>query len=946
MFLRRCVMAILFFLGILWTSLARAEDFKEGVWLGQEVEYLEGKVLVRWQPNAGEREKSAVLDEIGGTFVRTVGGCGWELLSVDSKADVPALAEELLHYEDVWKSEPLIRAELGSDYGDPNYGVQWNWKNTGQLLWVNVEEGDTAIAANGASGFFSYALDVVDSCGIVRYGWLDSGLGLDSNGIAFCEDLRDTARIIFGKNTTSEGDSSDIDDTGWPFVYHGGETMSIVAATRDNNIGIAGIDPNSIFLVVKVMALFSSQVEVVDGFSYAIEQGVDIINFSGGFYTMAACIEDEIARADTAGILVATITGNHGPFWFPGGYASLGTNQGYEEGYRNVIATGGTDERDSLMEGSRTAFATQDSLLANGDTLQVTVAAPGDFVPVAKYDHYGTTGGTSVACPHVAALAGLLLAKYGDISPDSIRTIIENTSDKIWQDTTKPAYDSARASWSSHPWYGQGRINAWRALTWDELWGKYSSNQTWSGDTVIASDIVIDSGVTVTIEPGTTLRVRPIDHYDAAGQADSNRAEIIVRGTLIADAQGDDPITFEPYNSVPADSTSWYGIRVVGNGRIVFRNVEIRNAYLPIDLASTVPDTVYNCAFTNNRLYGIYVRNDSASSLTTMVRKNTISKDSTISLTGYGIRTDNSPTIDSNLVEFYGYGIYSFTDSPQLKANTLHCCAFGVHVRSTAGAKVWYNRFTGSLGSAIDYWNATVSTLYNQVCIDTTDGQDSCSIGLAFGPWGAGEVWYNQFYNCYDYGATISGSFPDFGENSEVIKGQNWFRIPPWSGTDTAFALYSLNTIEAEKNFWQLDDSTLVDSASIDFWVRGSGSVDVTPFLTTAPDYSGGGQGSKLAAYRDVLPGSFALEQNFPNPFNPSTFISYSLRKPGYVRLEVLNLLGQRVTVLVEGLQPAGVHQVVWNGKDSAGRDCASGVYFYRVTSNDVSQTKKMLLLK
>ncbi|HUI65385.1 MAG TPA: FlgD immunoglobulin-like domain containing protein, partial [Bacteroidota bacterium] len=93
-------------------------------------------------------------------------------------------------------------------------------------------------------------------------------------------------------------------------------------------------------------------------------------------------------------------------------------------------------------------------------------------------------------------------------------------------------------------------------------------------------------------------------------------------------------------------------------------------------------------------------------------------------------------------------------------------------------------------------------------------------------------------------------------------------------------------------------------------------------------------------------------EQNYPNPFNPSTRISYSLPQGGYVSLRVFNLLGQTVATLVDGFVGAGLHEIVWDGRDAGGRTVASGVYFYRVEVRgggggvDFSSMRKMILLK
>lgn len=96
----------------------------------------------------------------------------------------------------------------------------------------------------------------------------------------------------------------------------------------------------------------------------------------------------------------------------------------------------------------------------------------------------------------------------------------------------------------------------------------------------------------------------------------------------------------------------------------------------------------------------------------------------------------------------------------------------------------------------------------------------------------------------------------------------------------------------------------------------------------------------------DQLPEGFALNQNYPNPFNPTTEISFNLPNAGEVRLEVFNVMGQQVVTLVNGALEAGSHTVTWDSRDNTGDRVSSGVYFYRLESGDLIDTKKMVLLK
>jgi len=93
-------------------------------------------------------------------------------------------------------------------------------------------------------------------------------------------------------------------------------------------------------------------------------------------------------------------------------------------------------------------------------------------------------------------------------------------------------------------------------------------------------------------------------------------------------------------------------------------------------------------------------------------------------------------------------------------------------------------------------------------------------------------------------------------------------------------------------------------------------------------------------------PAYFSLENNYPNPFNAETTIRFELPQNSHVRLEIYNLLGQRVTTLLNSPKPAGRYTLKWDGKDQNGNDVASGIYFYKLVAGDFRQIKKMVLTR
>jgi hypothetical protein len=97
-----------------------------------------------------------------------------------------------------------------------------------------------------------------------------------------------------------------------------------------------------------------------------------------------------------------------------------------------------------------------------------------------------------------------------------------------------------------------------------------------------------------------------------------------------------------------------------------------------------------------------------------------------------------------------------------------------------------------------------------------------------------------------------------------------------------------------------------------------------------------------------AIPRSLILYQNYPNPFNPTTIIEFynPETRSARVTLEVFNIVGQRVRTLFDGTAQPGFNRIAWDGRDQSNREVASGVYFYRLTSDRSSITRKMLLMK
>jgi hypothetical protein len=169
----------------------------------------------------------------------------------------------------------------------------------------------------------------------------------------------------------------------------------------------------------------------------------------------------------------------------------------------------------------------------------------------------------------------------------------------------------------------------------------------------------------------------------------------------------------------------------------------------------------------------------------------------------------------------------------------------------------------------------------------------------------------------------------------------------------------STGASDAQLQPHQIANLHLTDEARAEFEAQGyavdeTRNADGTWDVKIKPADGGVGQTSSSIDDSDTigisrenaLPEGFSLMQNKPNPFNPSTDIGYSIPQSARVSLEIFNINGQKVRTLVNEVQGAGEHTVIWDGKSDYGDHVASGVYLYRLTAGETTTTRKMTLLK
>ena len=110
--------------------------------------------------------------------------------------------------------------------------------------------------------------------------------------------------------------------------------------------------------------------------------------------------------------------------------------------------------------------------------------------------------------------------------------------------------------------------------------------------------------------------------------------------------------------------------------------------------------------------------------------------------------------------------------------------------------------------------------------------------------------------------------------------------------------------------------------------------------------WEGGGTVDVTNENKNLISQKFILYDNYPNPFNPSTNISYSISNGEYVSINIFDVKGGKVIELFNNYRFAGTYSIDWNGQNERGLQVSAGVYLYSIEAGDFRQTKKMILLK
>jgi hypothetical protein len=324
----------------------------------------------------------------------------------------------------------------------------------------------------------------------------------------------------------------------------------------------------------------------------------------------------------------------------------------------------------------------------------------------------------------------------------------------------------------------------------------------------------------------------------------------------------------------------------------------------------------------------------------------------------------SSPKIMDNVIEhnrstYYndGGGIdLNFTTGAVVKGNvirrdTANTYGSGIHMQNCTNDTICYNLLYQNRGVAEIRCLTTKAAIYN----NTIDVAGSRGHGIA-------NQLGNDTIDCRNNivdNAVLDGIYAHNSGYARVEYNDIWdYDRNAFGG---AGIVQGTGNIFADPRFWGIPYGEPEGYDLIPFFSPCEDTGDPNPFFADCggtqndmgwkPTCENEDMVARRAPVADAgaenLPNRFALESNYPNPFNPSTAIRYSLGTDATVTLEVFNILGQSVRTLVRAeLQAAGSYEITWDGTGKSGQPLGSGVYLYRLRADDFVETRKMIMLK
>jgi serine protease len=407
-------------------------------------EYVPDQIIVKFKAGVLDAEIEQLNQDLETKVIYTSPFAGFKVLQILEGKTVAEMVEAYSRHPFVENAQPNYLYYATWSPNDPGYSLQWHFDSISlETAW----DLDTTAPLYGGDPNIIVAV-------------VDSGVAYETyGGYVQAPDLANT-------NFTSgwdfvNNDAHPNDDQG-----HGTHVCGTIAQSTNNGVGVAGIAFNTTIMPVKVMepvwvysggwiwTATGTTPHVADGINYATANGADIINLSLGSSSPDAMLENAVRYAYNAGVVVIASSGNSGD-----------TTPNYPASYDDYVISVGATRYDNARSPYSSYGSHLDMVAPGGDTnvdqngdsyidgvLQLTLTEPTypNSVDPSSFTYYFRQG-TSMACPHVAGVTALILAKHPSWTPDQVRNALETT-----------ATDLGTAGWDQY--YGWGLLNAHAAV--------------------------------------------------------------------------------------------------------------------------------------------------------------------------------------------------------------------------------------------------------------------------------------------------------------------------------------------------------------------------------------------------------------------------------------------------------------------------------------------------
>jgi len=863
------------------------------------------------------------------------------LVRFSEMMDVDLVVSKLSRLSSVEYAEPHYIYKPNFIPSDPYFQTyQWYLRKVQLPSAWDITQGDTNVVIGIVDT--GVDLDHPDLAGNIWRNWREiPNNGIDDDGNGYVDDF--IGWDFGGKDNFNNDRGKQDNDPSEKKPVHGTHVAGIASAVTNNGIGVAGAGFKCKIMAVKVSIDNDNENLIYYGYEgivYAVDNGAKVINCSWGGGGGSRFEQEIINYATSKGALVVAAAGNgrsdefHSP-----------------SGYKYVLSVASVDSND--VKAGYSNFGETIDVCAPGGVFSVD----GGIYNTWYNDTYESLTGTSMASPLVAGIAGLVMAKFPGLSPLQVAEKIRVSADPI--DDKNPYYRYQ---------LGFGRVNAYRALTISSPAVRFED--FFVDDSLGNKDGAIDPGEVIQIkgvfrnylDPASNLIAR-LEASDPYVQIISGTFTIGSLGTLQSKSNYEEPFKFQILPTTPENYTIKFVVKISSGAYndFAYFKILVRPTYRDHN-ANFVTLTVTsrgNLAFNdyphntqgkgliykdgNNLLFeGAFMVGVSSSSIVDVARDETgqHQRDDFSSKTSFKLITPGDISAQD------GFSI--FTDSLAPSQNKV-------------GVDVILNSF--SFDQTFDDMNFVLLkySVINKSGSDYLNFRAGLFLDFDLGSAYENVIKYDPIGDfVYVYDVDPNGEKTLAGIALVSGNGQGiWFIN---NAGDSLWGIYDGFT-KSEK--WQA-----LSYKGVRRNTAGAGDVSVVisggtgtlkngdtlkiGFAIVCGDSLSVLRNSVLRArmrwnqlitdtgFEQTLPKKFTLYQNYPNPFNNETNIKFDLPEPADVTIEIFNVLGKRVKVLIDDERFDAGTKVV---KFKAG-DLPSGVYLYRVKAGRFSAVNKMVLLK